>query len=100
ETIQATSLQSLQIGSIVNLERAMAANDRFGGHFVSGHVDATGKIIQKTPKENAVYYEIQFPDHCKLYFTMKYSVALDGISLPIFEVSDQTIKLSILTHTL
>lgn len=100
ETIQATSLQSLQIGSVVNLERAMAANDRFGGHFVSGHVDATGKIIQKTPKENAVYYEIQFPDHCKLFFTMKGSVALDGISLTIFDVSEQTFTISLIPHTL
>src|SRR5699024_6525092 len=59
ETIQATSLQSLQIGSVVNLERAMPANGLFGGLFVCGHLDATCPLIRKTPKEHAIYCEIQ-----------------------------------------
>src|SRR5699024_10472183 len=87
ETIQATSLQSLQIGSVVNLERAMPANGSFGGHFVSGHVDAPGRMIRKPPKEYAIYYEIQYPYHCKVFFTMRCSVAIDGISLTVFAVS-------------
>ena len=58
ETVKATTLQALRTGSSVNLERAMAANGRFGGHFVSGHVDGTGEIISVRRKENAIYMEI------------------------------------------
>ena len=58
ETVRATSLQGLGRGAKVNLERAMGADGRFGGHFVSGHVDGTGTILAKTPEQNAVYYQI------------------------------------------
>src|SRR4051812_40654958 len=58
ETMKDTSLKMLKSGSPVNLERAMSANGRFGGHFVSGHIDGTGRIIKKEHKDNAVYYMI------------------------------------------
>ncbi|MFP3488942.1 riboflavin synthase, partial [Staphylococcus sp. SIMBA_130] len=62
ETIKSTSLQALKPGSEVNLERAMAANGRFGGHFVSGHVDGTGQIVKVYRKENAIYYDIEISE--------------------------------------
>ncbi len=58
ETAKATTIQAMRAGSPVNLERAMVANGRFGGHFVSGHVDGTGEIVSIRQKENAVYMEI------------------------------------------
>jgi riboflavin synthase len=61
ETVKATSLQALGHGSSVNLERAMSAGGRFGGHFVSGHVDGLGTIVEKKKSHNAIYYRIELP---------------------------------------
>jgi riboflavin synthase len=99
ETFHSTSLSILQQGSLVNLERAMGANGRFGGHFVTGHVDAVGHIAKREPKANAIYIDITFPteySHLTLY---KGSIALDGTSLTIFGVSDHTVTVSIIPHT-
>lgn len=100
ETVRATSLRMLQKGSNVNLERAMAANGRFGGHFVSGHVDGIGTIVKKEPLDNAVYYEIEIPESLRPYILLKGSVAIDGTSLTIFKVTDTTFTISIIPHTL
>lgn len=100
ETMKSTSLRSLQVGSFVNLERAMPANGRFGGHFVTGHVDGIGKILSKRPVDNAVYYEISVPDHLLKYMILKGSVAVDGTSLTIFDVSSQSFTISLIPHTL
>src|SRR5699024_5010605 len=86
ETIHATSLASLTKKAQVNLERALRANDRMGGHFVTGHVDGTGKIIRKEVEENAVYYDIQLEKNMMHFMMKKGSVAVDGISLTIFDV--------------
>lgn len=99
ETIKATSLNTLTVGSDVNLERAMAANGRFGGHFVSGHIDGTGKIINKHRQENAIYYEIEIPEEFAKYLLMKGSVAVDGISLTVFDVGENTFTISLIPHT-
>ncbi|HEX6594302.1 MAG TPA: riboflavin synthase [Bacillota bacterium] len=99
ETIKSTSLQSLTTGSKVNLERSMAANGRFGGHFVSGHVDATGTIMRKERQENAIYYDIQIPKELTPFVMLKGSIAVDGISLTIFAVSDQLFQISLIPHT-
>lgn len=100
ETIKSTSLRSLQVGSFVNLERAMSANGRFGGHFVTGHVDGIGKIVSKRPVDNAVYYEINVPAHLLKYMILKGSVAVDGTSLTIFDVSSHSFTISLIPHTL
>ena len=100
ETIKSTSLRALTKGSRVNLERAMAANGRFGGHFVSGHVDGVGKIIGKRPVENAVYYEISIPKELIKYMILKGSVAVDGTSLTIFGLSENSFTISLIPHTL
>ncbi|UOE92439.1 riboflavin synthase [Alkalihalobacillus sp. LMS39] len=99
ETVRNTSLKLLSRGSNVNLERAMAAGGRFGGHFVSGHVDGIGTIIKKQPVDNAIYYEIEVPQELRRYFIVKGSVAIDGTSLTVFGVSDSTFTVSIIPHT-
>lgn len=99
ETIKATSLNTLTVGSDVNLERAMAANGRFGGHFVSGHIDGTGRIINKYRQENAIYYEIEIPEEFSKFLLMKGSIAVDGISLTLFDVSENTFTISLIPHT-
>ncbi|MBT2755249.1 riboflavin synthase [Mesobacillus foraminis] len=99
ETLKATNIGSLSPGSSVNLERAMAAGGRFGGHFVSGHVDGTGRIVQKKRVENAVYYEIEVDEELAGSMIVKGSVTVDGTSLTIFGISDKTFTISLIPHT-
>jgi len=100
ETVKATSLHTVKPGSKVNLERAMAAGGRFGGHFVSGHIDGTGIIKRKQAFENAVYYEIMADSELLRYVIHRGSVAVDGTSLTVFDVSDHSFTLSLIPHTL
>lgn len=99
ETVKSTSLQSLTTGSYVNLERAMPANGRFGGHFVSGHVDGTGIIVKKRPVANAVYIDIAISESLSKYCLLKGSIAIDGTSLTIFELSPRQVTVSLIPHT-
>ncbi|MCR1836160.1 riboflavin synthase [Oceanobacillus caeni] len=99
ETIKATSLNSLKKGSSVNLERAMAANGRFGGHFVSGHIDATGKIVKKKKEQNAIYYDIKIPNDLTKYILHKGSITVDGTSLTIFGIQKNIFTISLIPHT-
>lgn len=101
ETMRETSLRTIKEGSFVNVERAMSANDRFGGHIVSGHVDGVGTIQSIRPYENAHYIDIQIPSSLMKYMIMKGSVTVDGISLTVFGVDDtkNEITLSIIPHT-
>ncbi|WP_096271491.1 riboflavin synthase [Paucisalibacillus globulus] len=99
ETIKSTSLRDLNSGSSVNLERAMAANGRFGGHFVSGHVDGTGEITRKQRKENAIYYDIRVPEELGKYLMLKGSITVDGTSLTIFNVNKNIITISLIPLT-
>lgn len=99
ETFKSTSLASVKERSKVNLERAMASNGRFGGHFVTGHVDGTGQILTKNAKENAIYITISVPPAFSHLLLMKGSVAIDGISLTVFGAADQTVTVSIIPHT-
>ncbi|GGD03906.1 riboflavin synthase [Thalassobacillus devorans] len=100
ETYHATNLNELKKGSKVNLERAMAADGRFGGHLVSGHIDGKGKIVSKNNHSNAVYYDISLSDDLLGYFVYKGSVAVDGTSLTVFGVSEDTITISLIPHTM
>ncbi|MFZ3588574.1 riboflavin synthase [Bacillus sp. DJP31] len=99
ETVRATSLQSLRVGSKVNLERAMAAKGRFGGHFVSGHVDGVGTIMKKTRVSNAVYFEIDLPEALRKYILLKGSICVDGTSLTVFGTTEKTFTISLIPHT-
>ncbi|WP_085506335.1 riboflavin synthase [Thalassobacillus devorans] len=100
ETYHATNLNELKKGSKVNLERAMAADGRFGGHLVSGHIDGKGTIVSKNNRSNAVYYDISLSDDLLGYFVYKGSVAVDGTSLTVFGVSEDTITISLIPHTM
>ena len=100
ETMRRSSLDSLKPGSHVNLERAMKADSRFGGHIVSGHIDGTG-IIKKTVKEdNAMWYTIQADKDILKYIVIKGSIAIDGISLTVAGVTNDSFSVSIIPHTL
>ncbi|MCP3762861.1 riboflavin synthase [Domibacillus sp. A3M-37] len=99
ETFKSTALASLAPGTRVNLERAMAANGRFGGHFVSGHVDGVGHIVSKKQEENAIYVTISYPEGLGRYFLYKGSIALDGTSLTLFGVTDNDVTVSLIPHT-
>lgn len=99
ETVKATSLNRLHAGSGVNLERAMQVNDRFGGHFISGHVDGIGAITKKEKEENAVYYNIKAEKNASALLMKKGSIAVDGISLTVFDVQEETFTVSLIPHT-
>lgn len=100
ETLKHTNLRTLKKGELVNLERAMALGDRFGGHIVSGHVDATGEVISREPRANAILFRIKAPAHIRKYLVPKGSVTVDGISLTIVDVTDETFSVSVIPHTL
>ena len=99
ETFSRSSLGSLKAGSHVNLERAMSANGRFGGHIVSGHIDGTGKIINIKKDGNAVWYKISADENIIKYTVEKGSIAIDGISLTVARVERDNFSVSIIPHT-
>lgn len=99
ETLNRSSLGSLRPGSSVNLERAMKADGRFGGHIVSGHIDGTGLISQVKDDDNAVWYTIRASEDIMRYVVEKGSIAIDGISLTVAEVGAGYFKVSIIPHT-
>ncbi|MDO4183217.1 MAG: riboflavin synthase [Coriobacteriia bacterium] len=99
ETLNRSSLGTLRAGSPVNLERAMAANGRFGGHIVSGHIDATGTIQRIWSDDNAVWYTVSAPAAVLRYVVEKGSVALDGISLTVAQVAQNGFSVSVIPHT-
>jgi len=99
ETWTRTNLQHTKVGSAVNLERALAANGRFGGHFVSGHIDGVG-TIKRWEKSGADYVlEIEAPKDILRYTVFKGSTAVDGISLTVAEVKKKSFVIWIIPHT-
>ena len=100
ETLSRTSLNGAAPGSPVDLERAMPAYGRFGGHIVSGHIDGTGKVVSVTKDGNAVWYEIKTTDDLMAQIVEKGSIAIDGISLTVASVSEGSFKVSIIPHTI
>lgn len=99
ETLSRSNLGSLKKGGTVNLERAMAANGRFGGHFVSGHIDGTGKITKIQNDGNAIWIYISAPKEILNLIIEKGSVAIDGISLTVAKVSSEDFAVSVIPHT-
>lgn len=99
ETFHRSSLSELKSGSPVNLERAMAADGRFGGHIVAGHVDGTGIITNIKKDDNAVWYTISADNSIMKYIIEKGSVAVDGISLTVAEVLKDSFSVSVIPHT-
>lgn len=99
ETLRRSNLGSLSSGSYVNLERAMAANGRFGGHIVSGHIDGTGSIRELKREDNAVWVTVDCDSRLLKYIIEKGSITIDGISLTVAYVDDICFKVSIIPHT-
>lgn len=99
ETLRRSALGSLKNGSTVNLERAMAADGRFGGHIVSGHIDGTGKIVSMKREKNAVWVRIEADSSILRLIVEKGSIAIDGISLTVAEVNGKSFAVSIIPHT-
>ncbi len=99
ETVRRSNLGTLKKGDKVNLERAMAANSRFGGHIVSGHIDGKGKITSYEKEGNAVWITIDADREILKYVVEKGSIAIDGISLTLAYVDDRKFKVSIIPHT-
>lgn len=99
ETARRSSLSKLKPGESVNLERAMSANGRFGGHIVSGHIDGTGTIVSKIEEENAVWVQISTSSAILRLIVEKGSIAIDGISLTVAKVTQTTFSVSTIPHT-
>ena len=100
ETFLRSSLGALRPGRPVNLERAMAADGRFGGHIVSGHIDGTGTVKSIKKDDNAIWFEIAASKDILDGIVEKGSIAIDGISLTIAAVDNVSFKVSIIPHTL
>ena len=99
ETVRRSSLGILSQGSEVYLERAMAANGRFGGHIVSGHIDGTGTVRSLVREENAIWVTIETPPEILKYIVHKGSICIDGISLTVASVGSDNFKVSVIPHT-
>jgi riboflavin synthase len=100
ETMHASNIGSLGVGDPVNLERALRLGDRLGGHMVSGHIDTTGKVVQRVQDDNAVRFSVEIPGTFMRYVISKGSVAIDGISLTVNSVTDTTFSVAIIPHSL
>ena len=100
QTVETTSVKSFEKGKKVNLERAMLANGRFGGHFVSGHIDTVTKVKSVSLKDGWGLFSFYIPDGFANYFVKKGSVSIDGVSLTIADIKDKVIELAIIPHTL
>jgi riboflavin synthase len=99
ETLRRTALGTLREGSAVNLERAMAAGDRFGGHIVQGHVDGIGEVLGVRPEGEAEIWEFRAPEAVLRFCVEKGSICVDGISLTLVSVGPDTFTVSILPQT-
>ena len=99
ETVDRTTFKELRPGARLNLERALRLSDRLDGHLVSGHIDATGSVLAKNIKSNAVIITIGFPETLADEIIEKGSVAIDGISLTINRCSRKDFDVSVIPHT-
>lgn len=99
ETLDRSTLGGLRSGSLVNLERAMAADGRFGGHIVSGHIDGVGTISGKRKDQHAVWYTVRCAPELLRYIIEKGSIAIDGISLTVARITPNEFSVSVIPHT-
>ena len=100
ETLARTNLGALKEGNRVNLERALRADDRFGGHFVQGHMDTTAEVISAEKKGEDLQLRIELPGAGALYLVEKGSIAVDGVSLTVATLAENAFTLWIIPHTL
>ena len=99
ETMRCTALGTLKIGSAVNLEKAMLATDRFGGHIVSGHVDGVGNLIEIEPEGQSLKMTFKAPSNLSKYVAAKGSICVDGTSLTVNEVKEDLFTVNVIPHT-
>jgi riboflavin synthase len=99
ESLSRTNLGSWQVGTRINLERALKLGDELGGHMVSGHVDGIGEILSVHPENESWRLKVKAPHELARYIAEKGSVAVDGISLTVNEVEDDVFGLNIIPHT-
>lgn len=99
ETLRVTSLGALDVGSRVNLERAVLPTTRLGGHYVQGHVDATGTVQSISPDGDALWVTIAAPADILRYVVKKAYIAIDGTSLTVTDVTDETFSVMLIRHT-
>ncbi|MBU0671148.1 riboflavin synthase, partial [Patescibacteria group bacterium] len=100
ETLKKTTSSTWGKNNLVNIEPSLKANDLLGGHFVSGHIDCTGKIIRFKKKEKSTLMEVKFPKEFNKFLIEKGSIALNGISLTVFDVKNNKFQVSLINHTL
>lgn len=100
ETLRKTNLGQLQTGSRVNLERALRPSDRLGGHFVQGHVDATARVTNLEPQAAGKLMTVEVPESLCRYVILHGSIALDGVSLTVARLDENSITLALIPHTL
>lgn len=100
ETLSKTTLGTLQPGAMVNCERSLILGDRLGGHWVTGHIDGVGSLVERT--DNADWSDMTFhcPEHLLRQMAAKGSVAIDGVSLTIVQVSEEAFSVALIPHTL
>jgi riboflavin synthase len=100
ETLSRTNLDQLTVGSRVNLERSLAVGDRLGGHYVTGHVDAVGSLIEKRDDPPWSHLRFQMPPYLASQIAAKGSIAIDGISLTVVDVDQESFSVALIPHTL
>ncbi|HUX60208.1 MAG TPA: riboflavin synthase [Ignavibacteriaceae bacterium] len=99
ETLKKTNLGELKTGGKVNLERSLKADARLGGHFVLGHIDTTGKILDIKELTNSHFIKISFPKEFRQYLIYVGSIAIDGVSMTVAELSEGDFSIGIIPHT-
>ncbi len=100
ETLDRSSLGAVQVGSEVNLEKALAVGDRLGGHFVSGHVDGMGECVLKQASARSVKFRFSVPADLTRYIAEKGSICIDGVSLTVNLVIENIFEVNVIPHTL
>lgn len=100
ETLKRSSLSEVKVGDPINLERAMSAATRFGGHVVQGHVDGVGEFVSREKSDNWDWVRIKVPHDLMKYVVMKGSITFDGISLTVNEIDGDIVGLSLIPETL
>ena len=100
ETMRRSSLGDLSAGGSVNLERALSASDRMGGHIVQGHVDGTGRITSTKEEGDSVIFRVRVPSRLMPYIVEKGFIAVDGISLTVVKVGTSSFTLAVIPYTL
>lgn len=99
ETLRRTNLGRLQVGDPVNLERSLAFNGRMGGHYVQGHIDGTGEIVAIVPEGDSKLVTVRLPRNLMRYVVEKGYLAVDGVSLTVFNLTEDTVTIALIAHT-